>query len=408
MDLVRTPIVLTALAALLALPAHAAERLNLTQAIATAIANNPELRAAERAIDAARAREVQAGAVPNPNLTLQADQVPFGTLGAGNYLAGVSQPLLFGDYQGVRVEAARLDTEVAALDRDVLRRDLEARVKDAYDQVLFEDEGRQLAVLEVQAARALLVAAGQRFQSGDVAHIEVMRAQVEVGRIEREVDAAAGRARQATGRLDVLLGRPADAPLEVATPPGAEVSLPPFTDLQRVAVASRAELRRAAAVIQREALQRQLAQGSVWTGTEVGLSGGSVAGQPGFSASLAVPIPIYRQQGAVAEAEANKLRAEAEREALRNNISLEVQEAYQDALQAARSLHAFGASYLPQAERLLDNARHRYQVGEGSAVEVFEARRALQETRTDRRRAVLAYRQAITKLERAIGAPIKP
>lgn len=392
---------------LLASPAMAQESLTARKAVDLAIAENPRMRAAERQIEAARARETQAAALPNPNLSLQAEEVPVSNPGGGTFLVGISQPLLLGGQREARGGVARLDRELAEIDREVLRRDLAAEVRDAYARLLFMQEGVRLARSNREAAETLLQATRARHKAGELAKVEVLREEVERSRAEREVAAAEGRELQARGRLNVLLGRSAQSPLTIQplqVPQPA--SLPPVAQLVSRSLDTRVEIQRAGLAIERERLQRRLAQAGLWTGTEVGVSGGMIEGQPGVSGGITIPIPFYRQQGEVAEAEANRLRAEAERDALRNTITLEVDEAYREARSAAQQAELFRASYVPQAEQLADNARRRFLAGEGSGLDVIEAQRALRDTQVSYQQALLEYRQAIARLERAVGADL--
>lgn len=402
-------ILLTAiLACALAPAAWAQDRVGLSEAVAEAVRQNPEVAAALREIDAAKAREVQAAAWPNPNVQLQAEEVPLTSAGGGVYMIGVSQPLLLAGQRQARVEAARLDREFAESQLAILQRDLAAQVRDAYAQVLYEEAEVRQERLNFETAKALREATQARYKAGEVPRIEVLRAEVEESRARRALEMEQARERQAQGRLNVLLGREAQAPLsaeELPMPrPGA---LPPVGDMIEESLKSRAELRQAEVMIMREMMQRRLAQSSLWTGTAASLSAGTAGGAPAISGSFSFPLPIYRQQGEIAEAEANRLRAEARRAALRNQITLEVEQAYREAEIAAQQVEVFRESYLPQAERLAENARKRFQVGEGGGLEVLEANRARGEARAEYHMALLAYRQAHARLQRAVGASSK-
>lgn len=387
--------------------ALADETLTMAQAVSLSLANNPSFRAARRTVEAAASREIQAAAWPNPNVSLMVDQVPFKNPGGGNYMAGISQPLLVGNQREARVEVARLDRIIADLERETTRRDLIAKVKDAFVQLLFEEQGAQLAGLSEEAAASVLKATRARFKVGELAQVEVLRAEVEHGRARREHSSALNHVTQARGHLNVLMGRQAQVPF-AAVDVGLPVSeaLPPLAGLVGRGLGSRVELRLADLAIQREELQRRLVRSGLWTGTEVSVAGGAIAGQPGFSTSLTLPVPLYQQQGELAETEANRLRAEAERESLRNEIGLEITQAYQDALNAAQQAALFRQSYVPQAERLAENAQRRFLEGEGTGLEVLEARRALREARTEFQRALLEHREALAHLERAVGTDL--
>jgi cobalt-zinc-cadmium efflux system outer membrane protein len=384
----------------------AAESLTLREAVETALTVNPQLRAAERQIEAARARETQANALPNPNLTLIVDQVPVPDPIDGNYMAGITQPLLLGGQREARTELARIETQIAELDREVYRQELAAKVKTAYAEVLHDLAGISLAQVGYDRAAATLRGFQARYKAGEVARVEVLRAEVEAGQQIREMGIARNRAQQAKAQLNVLMGRAADSPLTLEDLPAPQVAFPALAEVTRDALEKRVELRRAGLSIEREALQRQLAQSGQWTGTEVMGAVGMVGGRPGFSTTLTIPMPFYRQQGEIAEAEANKARAEAERDALRNDITLEVEAAYRDGAIAANQVNMFLRIYVPQAQRFVANAEERLKAGEGTGVEVSDARRALIETQAEYQRALLAYRQALTRLERAIGRDV--
>lgn len=391
----------------LASPALGAEVLSLRGAVALGLEANPEVRVARYAVEAAQARETRAAAWPNPNVSLLIDQVPLGSPQNGNYMAGVSQPLMPGGFREAQREVARVERELAELDAAVVSRDLSTRIKVAYVRYLYEQEEARLARLNAEFTRTMAEAAKARYKAGEFARVEVLRTEVELSRAQRAVAEAESRLLRARGRLNVLLGRTAQSELAVSTLPAPrQQALPDVAALVEKGFASRVEFRRSALAVQREVLLRQVAQAGIWTGTEVTGAFGAISGQPGVSATLTMPIPLYRQQGEIAEARANELRAQAERDALRNDITLEIEEAYREAAIAARQADLFATSYIPQAERLAENARLRFREGEGSGQELFEARRALSEARTEHLQAVLEYQEALSRLEGAVGTEL--
>ncbi|MDB5100557.1 MAG: hypothetical protein JWM80_4978 [Cyanobacteria bacterium RYN_339] len=389
---------MTRLALVLVLLTAAAPPLDQAGAVGRALAHHPQLRAAEARVAAARARQVQAAAAPNPNFLLAVDQVPIADPREGNFMLGASQPLLPGGQREARVAIAQLDLQLAEATLAVGRQDLAVRVKEAFARLLYDRAVAALVSKARTADDAAVARAGKRYQAGELARVEVLRAEVERDRTLRELVAAEGRVLQATGRLETLIGELPDA---LAAP--GPVAVPDGAFLTRRALEVRQELVLARLAIEREAAQRRLALAGLWTGTEIAFSGGMVSGRPGFSTSLSMPVPLYRQQGEVAEAEANRAAAEAEQEGLRREIALEVRLAANAWQVAANQAQVFAASYLPQAERLVANAQRRFDAGEGSAAEVLEARRAGLETAIAHEDALLALRQAQARLERAVG-----
>lgn len=395
--------------ALLDLPAQAApalpkEPLDQEGAVRLALSGHPALRAATHVIEGSRARGVQAGAWPNPNLTGLVDQVPLSNPVQGNYMVGLTQPLLVSGQRDARLALAKADEELARLEYGRLERAVAADVREAFAKLLFQHAVLAQARLDAQMAGTLRTAAEARFKAGEVARIELLQAEVASNTAERQIRLAENQWSQALATLSVRLGLPAQASprVSLASPPALR-PLPTLEGALSTAIRTRVEFRQAQLQIERETLQRRLAQAGLWTGTEATLALGLVGGGPGFSTSLTLPVPLYRNQGEIAEAEANRARAEAERESLAQRISLEVELAYRDASADASLLTLYDKTYVPQAERFADNARRRYRVGEGSGLEALEAQRALSRVRLEREQAQLEYRQAQARLALAMG-----
>ncbi|MEB3188591.1 MAG: TolC family protein [bacterium] len=390
-------------------PALAGETLGLEDAVRLAVSRHPLLRVAERGIEAARAREVQARALPNPGFTVAADSVPFSNPGLGNAFAAVSQPLRVAGQGELAGEVAAVERTLAELGRDVVRRDLVRDVTVSFARVLLERERARLARMDLEAARELARAADALVKAGEVAPIERLQAEVEVGRLTREANRLEGQAREASGRLALLVGLPATASFEVA-PPGepGDLPWPAAEEVVAGAIAGRIEMRQAELAVRREDLRRRLAAASVWNGTEASLAAGTFSGLPGFTATVTWPIPVYRQEGEIAEAEANRSRAEDERDRLRGELELEVRSALREAAGARDELALHGTRLVPRASELLDQARRRYRAGEGSGLEVIAARRALAEVMAAREQALFELRSAIARLAAVSGTALSP
>lgn len=400
-------IILACTFALTSSPASGAERLTLSLAIERAMARHPLIRAAEAGAEAARAREAQTRALPNPALSLQAEEVPLANPVNGNLMAGVSVPLPVGGARAARSEIARLEAAIADTEIQEQRRDLIRTVKTAYAEVVHQAERVRLTRAVLVDADRLLKAAEARYQSGDVPRVEVFRTEVERNRAQRDVQVAESQHELAKRRLGLLVGHEPAEDLTVATPSVPTVSqLPPIRDLEVRMTASRPEHRRAELEVQVAAHQRAFAQANLWQGTEVSIAGGLAEGQPAVSTGLTVPLPFYRNQAEISEADAQQRRAEARLEALRMQFSSELDHAYQSAAIAWTRYQLVSDSDLPQARRFAENARRRFTAGEGSGLEAVEALRTLREVETEQLNALLEYREALARLEQTVGSDL--
>lgn len=385
-----------------------AETLSLGQAIELALKSHPQLRASTAYVDAAVARIRQAEAIPNPQIVGQAEEVRLGNPGQGVYQVGISQPLLIGGQQALQVQMANLDKAIAELRHQAVARNLAVSVRTAFAEVLSAGRQADLAAQTSQLAQGLLGIAQKQYDAGEVARYHVLRAEVALAEAQRNLTVAESQVQQAKARLNSRLGRSAQTPLDVQEQelPGNPV-LVPLKQAVEQALTNRPDIQMAGLERAREETRVALAQLQVWEGASFSVSGGMAEGQGAVSAGFSLPIPLWnRQEGAIAEAEANVRRMEAERAELLNAVTLEVGVAHRHVEITRQQIDLFKSRLLPQAERLLDLAQRRFRLGEGSSLEVLEARSAYQETYTAFHQALLDLEMALAELDKATGQPL--
>ena len=90
---------------------RAQDHLTLQQAIAIAMANHPKVLVGQKEIEAARARVLQAEAIPNVEFGLNWDETPsnFDLSAAGERNLGLVQPFEFPGKRGARGRLATVD-----------------------------------------------------------------------------------------------------------------------------------------------------------------------------------------------------------------------------------------------------------------------------------------------------------
>jgi cobalt-zinc-cadmium efflux system outer membrane protein len=129
---------------------------------------------------------------------------------------------------------------------------------------------------------------------------------------------------------------------------------------------------------------------------------------PGNSVRTGVIFPLWdrgRLRAMRAEARAAVGAGEADlAEALRR-VDLELQVAYNQALQAEVRLQRYRSGQLEQARTLADLAQFGYENGHTSYLELLDAQRVFNETRAGYIRALADAARARLALERAAGSP---
>jgi outer membrane protein len=229
------------LAAVIAGPAAAT---TLDDAIALALAHEPGLQRAQAEADAARARlrEAQAGRLPT--LTASGEAATghmdygrffgFGALDISPSAARLTlqQPLFAGGALTAAVSQASAGQAAAKQQLAKARLDLEARVAQAYGQVLVAEEAFRLNGRALDAAAELARQARLRFDSGeaprtDLAQAEARAAEARAGVAQAQADLA-----QARAHYHALTGQEPGELAPFAAPP----PIPPSLD-QALAIA---------------------------------------------------------------------------------------------------------------------------------------------------------------------------
>ena len=186
------------------------EALTLDSAIQIALAHHPELRELQAQVEASEWRALQAGAFPNPEAIVRAENVPVRSKAKtrADYLAGFSQDLPIGGRlraarQGEEIETSRLEKELAA--RMV---DLRARVHGAFAAALYAQEALRFQTELLKNIQEMVRLVQARVEAGETTSEEAIH--VELQLFERVVEMERAKALQARSMiaLSAAMGEP--------------------------------------------------------------------------------------------------------------------------------------------------------------------------------------------------------
>jgi len=393
--------------------------LGLDAAIALALAREPSLRAVRADIEIGHGLRQQASLRPNPTVTFERRDEPTGT--DSQTSVGVAWPLdLF--RRSARVQTAEQGLQVAqfaATDRERL---LAADVRMRYGAAA-------AAVRDVTVAEEILAAAQRqwdlvraRVDVGASPPLERDLLDVELRRLEVERLLAIGRADVALVQLKPLLGMSADEPLllgetleALVAGRGTEtVSVTP------VSVARRPDVREAAARValadarveqaRREGradlslfgMYMQMDSSSSLAGGSIGALGSMRRRLVAGGAMLMVPV-FNRNQGQVAAARAERIGAEARREAAELAARAEVVAAEAREAQAERAVNLYSAGVRTLARQNLDVVRQTFDLGRATVFDVLAEQRRYLEIEQGYTSALREAWDARAELRRARG-----
>ena len=383
--------------------------LTLDDVVARVLARNLSVEAAKHRLEAARAERIAARMRPNPSLTVGAEDVKVsGPTAAGELYevsTTVSQPIELGDKRQRRRDVAELTVAVAeAQVSDVLHHRLIEAKRAFYEAVLARD-----ALARARASRESYDELGRstqsRFDAGDVAEGELIKARLERARADVAVAQAGVGLRQTIIRLLDLLG---EADFSPERQIAGDLTLPPsppdLAELRAIAGRERPSVvvaeRSADLAARRVILERSKATPDV----SPFLGYRRVGENNTLLFGITIPLPLSdRNQAAIARAVAEEKVAQTEAAQHRQRVLAEVESAWA-AWQTARGrVAAVESSLLPQAAESLEIARAAYRDGAIGLLEYLETQRTLADVRHEHARSLFEAHASRLMLELAVG-----
>jgi outer membrane protein TolC len=375
---------------LLAMPALAAPppavRDSVLEALVRdALAHRPELVQAQAAADAERERAKLAGALPDPviSLGLQNDgleRLEVGRMETSWWSLGAAQTLPFPGKRAARTLTLRLGAQLADTELDRARLMVRADVERAYVALLLaRDQLRILDRLEVLWGQAEGLARA-RYESGQGAQSDILRAQLERGRLKQMRWALVATERGRVAALDRAAGRSGEPPV-VTTATLPELTDPEPADSATAladAEARSPELARARLAREQSGANLALARREILPDFTV--SGGVMprggAYEAMWQAGVSFPLPLWsaaNRAHVTGEAELRGHADEGAEAAVRALLRQRIEE--RRALLAAQleANRLYRSGLLVQSEATVTSVLAQYQVGSVPFATVLEA-----------------------------------
>jgi len=393
--------------------ALASEPLTLASATERAVAQSPDVRAAEAEVRAAQARLDGASVLlaANPELSVKVGPSDDGGVKAIDYDVALSQRIEIGGQRGARVAAARAAVGAAEARLAATRTRISAEVREALGRAAAAAMRAAMAQDSLRFSEQAAEAAERRFRAGDVARIDVNSARVERGRSARAAVEAEQERLAAEAELERLLGlEPGSAP---TTLPGLEGLVrrteEPSDALLREALASRRDLAALRLDLAAEEEEASLAVRSAIPSPALGVSLARELGANIVLGTLTIDLPLFARNQS--ERGATAARVEQARIAVRTlerGIAQGVRLAAERARSTRRLLDALDPENATALAEDLAMATQAYEAGQIEFLRYQQVRRDAVDARRDRIDALEALNRAEAQLDRAVGRPQFP
>jgi len=386
--------------------------LTIDDAVARALETAPIIRASEEGLRASEGAYRQAGARPNPELLIEAENFggsgDFSGFGGGEYTYSLGQQIERGGKRRARRAFAGAERDIAGFTVGRTRLDIAFAAQAAFIDAVAAEAGADLARARADSAEETRRTVARRVEAakdprgaGESAEAAAAAARSDLARAEREREVA----RQQLGILAglnaadfVLIAPWFAAPPAVIGDPSVDASKSPDLAILK-SLEDRAD---AAARLERAAAKQDPT-------IAVGVRNLRETRDTAAILSVSMPLAIFnRNKGAIARAEAERRQAAFEREAGEIAFSREIVRARGVLDTAVAEASTLRRDVIPRAEAALAGARAGYARGAFTYLEVFSAQTALFDFRAKEvdalRRAHLAKAE-FDRLTARLAAP---
>jgi cobalt-zinc-cadmium efflux system outer membrane protein len=285
------------------------------------------------------------------------------------------------------------------------------RVHLIYDRVLADAQIVRFAEENVRISEDFLNRAKTRFAAGDVPKLDVMRAEVALGRQQNRQTTAQKALSISQAALNTLLNRAVNTPLALTDSLSYVSTQMDLDALYAQALAHRPELQGAERALQRAQTGRSLAWASAFPDISLGIFRQTITNsqQKFWRTGIAIELPVwamFRQRGEISQASAYMAQATAERNLRKLNVLQEVEIAFRNCQAAQQQLGTMQQRVIPTAEAAYDMARRSYNEGKATYLDVLETQRDLTDTHTEYVETLFEYRSSLAQLSHASGSTL--
>jgi len=238
-----------------AFAAEFAATLSLSAAVKEAQGKNPEITFLRERLQSMRARANQAPYLEDPEISLQTWAVPLSNptnlSRADSNMIGIRQKFPFFGKLGLKEKIALQEAKMAEEELRSKEREIISKVKMTYADLFMAQKMIEINREQLEIMRAIIRATEARYQVGRVTQQDVFKALLEQSEIMNQLILAEEERRASEVRLNSLLNRSPQIPIEVPgelAVPEPSLTLP---DLEQAALTDRPEIRRAEQGIER-------------------------------------------------------------------------------------------------------------------------------------------------------------
>ena len=398
-------------------PGLSVRSLSVDDAVAAALQENPEIRAAVRRVSLAQMKTGTARSLDDPMLMVRDWSTPLTKpwdLNQAQIMVGLQQTFPNRQKREMRARLAEDDATVEASNLESLRQEVAAEVRKLCADLMRNADEMKLHERQESLLKEALAVALAQYTTGKVPQADVLRAQMALTRLSEHLIELEEERDTARARLNALMGRRPDEAFEIEGSYTAPATLPAIEDLEHTAMEHRPELSGLRSQIAKSKNEGTMSRLGMKPDFTVALGymlmpTGSTA-RSAYMAEGSMNLPWLnreRHEGEAKQADAATELTQSELEARASTVFLEIRQAQIAVFSAQKRVKLYRDTLLPQAEASFKASTAAYQNNRAEFMSLIDAQNLLLDIQTAYYKASAETDAGLAQLERAIGAPLQ-
>lgn len=380
--------------------------LSLHKAIKTALEGSPVMGRASARSEAMKAATSQAGALPNPELSVEAENIggdePYEGFDGAEVTYGMSQLIELPGKRAGRTGVAESEEQKSLYERDAARLDLIRDVLTAYASVVAAEEELKILREEKDLAANVYESVAAKVDAGKEPPIQKNKAAIELSSSTIALERAERSVETSRKVLSNLTGNPNN---------GFSVSADTLPDMQPPqGIATYAAMLESSPDVLMYDANIGAAQSNLSLEEanmvpdptfNVGVRDFKESDQQAFVAGVSFPLPVFDMNRAGVRRAGHEYNAAIlDKVQAKLSAETELARSYEAFANAYREHQALKETVLTGAQEAFDVAREGYNAGKFGYLEVLDAQRTLFEARKQSTQTMLDYYRELAVIDR--------
>ncbi len=388
------------------------KELTLNEAIEIGLKNNPEIKAAQENITAAKGRFWSGISLPAPEIGVSYEYTPVNTSirNFSERTFEARQSFEFPSNYFLRSSKFSKEEDIAFYGLKQTEIGITAQIKSAYYNVLAKRDLLGIAEENLKIAEDFSKKAEIRYNVGEGTNLERLTAKVQFTEAKNNLEVARNELRTAFAELNFTLGygKREDEIFSLADSlTYAQSEKFTLEELYNLSLSVNQQIKISELNVSTSSIDKSLAWSSLLPGFNLSYFKQTRDENNGFyGASFGISVPLwflFENRGQIQEATANVNIAESELQLVKNEVYLRLRSAFNDYENDLRQVNLYISDILPQAEEVYRSAAASYDAGEITYIEFLQARQTLIGSYSNYTNVLYSYYRSIFTLEETVG-----